>query len=170
MPQEHNEPEKNFPEIEQTSYGSIWHKKFTPSLSPIIEEYRDPAEPFDQEEKPNEDEGQVKEVKLSKLPVSKRENTKGRKEGKRECNDNKLPTIPVVRPKTSKVQRRPLAHEKWQAEKVEVKLPALIDVKLGNATRPMTSKVKRLPLKIQHDKSNEKLPPIINHCDRHKKT
>ena len=81
MPQEHSEPEKNFPEIEQTSYGSIWHRKFRPSLSPIIEEY--PVEPSDQKEKPNfEDEGQVKAVKLPKHPVRKREKTKGRKEGR----------------------------------------------------------------------------------------
>ena len=173
VPQEHSEPEKNFPEVEQTSYGSIWHRKFRPSLTPIIEEY--PAEPSacDQEEKPNEDDGQVKEVKevkLPKLPVCKREKTRRRKEGQRECNDNKLPTIPVVRPKTSKMQRRPLAHEKWQAEnsKVEVKLPALKDVKPGNETQPMTSKVKRLPLKIQHDESNEKLPPITTVTDTKK--
>ena len=141
----------------------MWWITLTISCSPVND-----AEPSDQEEKPNEDEGIVKAVKLPKIPVRKRKNTKDRKEGQRECNDNKLPTIPVIRPKTSKVQRRPLAHEKWQADNSEEKLPVLIDVKPGNETQPTTSKVKRFPLKIQREKFDEKLPQITTVTDTKK--
>ena len=169
MPQGHSEQEPKLPGIEQTNYGYIWLRKFRPSLSPIIEESPtvNDAEPSDQEEKPNEDEGIVKAVKLPKIPVRKLKNTKGRKEGQRECNDNKLPTIPVIRPKTSKVQRS-LAPEKRHADNSEEKLPVLIDVKPGNETQPTTSKVKRFPLKIQREKFDEKLPQITTVTDTKK--